>query len=153
MAEEEHGSNWIAGIAEQRIQEAIEHGLFDNLEGMGKPLVFEEDSLVPAHMRIGHKILKNAGAAPEWVEFEREIEALREDAAAFLTDWRSRLAHAKPDEAARARREYEALLKAGNDLVLKYSLVNPFIHRAPKPFRTKECLAEWDALRKEGGTP
>ncbi len=146
------GSNWIAGIAEQRIQEAMELGQFNNLEGMGKPLVFEDESLVPADRRIGHKILKNAGVAPEWVEFEREIEAMRADADAFVAKWRHRLQTARPDEAARARREYESLVRAGNDLVLKYSLVSPFLHRAPKPFRLRERLAEWDAMATESSS-
>ena len=34
-------------IAENRILEAIEAGLFDNLQGKGKPLNLEDDSHIP----------------------------------------------------------------------------------------------------------
>ncbi len=68
----EAGSNW-SEIVERKIQEAIERGLFDNLRGMGKPLQIE-DNPYEAEWRLAFKILKNAGAAPAWIELSREIE-------------------------------------------------------------------------------
>lgn len=69
----EGGSTW-AEIVERKIQEAIERGLFDNLQGMGKPLQIEENPY-EGEWRLAFKILKNAGAAPAWIELSREIEA------------------------------------------------------------------------------
>ena len=60
-------------IAERRIRQAMEEGAFDNLEGKGKPLVFEDDSMVPPDLRMAYKILKNAGYLPPAIENEREI--------------------------------------------------------------------------------
>ena len=34
-------------IAEQRIRESIENGEFNNLKGMGKPLVLDDESWIP----------------------------------------------------------------------------------------------------------
>ena len=51
----------------------MEEGAFDNLEGKGKPLVFEDDSMVPPDLRMAYKILKNAGYLPPAIENEREI--------------------------------------------------------------------------------
>lgn len=63
-------------IAEQRIREAIQRGEFDHLPGAGKPLVLDDDSLVPEELRMAYRILKNAGFVPPEVEACREIAAL-----------------------------------------------------------------------------
>ena len=51
----------IGWIAEQRIEESMRRGEFDNLEGKGKKIVFEDDSMVPEDLRMAYKMLKNAG--------------------------------------------------------------------------------------------
>ena len=61
-------------IAERRIQEAMKDGAFDNLQGKGKPLVFEDDSMIPPDLRMAYKILKNAGFIPPAIQNEREIQ-------------------------------------------------------------------------------
>lgn len=57
---------FIARIAEQRIRQAEEEGLFDNLPGKGKPLKLEDDSDVPEELRMTFKILKKIPAAFPW---------------------------------------------------------------------------------------
>lgn len=56
---------------------AIERGEFDNLEGTGKPLNLEDNPFEPAELHMVHKILKNNGFAPYWIELGKEINALR----------------------------------------------------------------------------
>jgi hypothetical protein len=72
-------------IAENRILEAIENGLFDNLQGMGKPLKFEDESHIPLELRMAYKILKNAGCLPPELELRKEIVQLQ-DLVANLPD-------------------------------------------------------------------
>ncbi len=60
-------------IAEKRIKEAMQQGQFDNLPGKGKPLVFEDDSMIPEDLRMAYKILKNAGFIPPQLQTEKEI--------------------------------------------------------------------------------
>ncbi len=60
-------------IAEKRIKEAMSQGQFDNLPGKGKPLKFEDDSMVPEDLRMAYKILKNAGFIPPELQTEKEI--------------------------------------------------------------------------------
>lgn len=81
-------------IAEQRIREAMENGAFDNLEGKGKPLVFEDDSFVPPDLRMAYKILKNSGFLPPELEVEKEIKKA-EDLLAAMSDERQRYMQAK----------------------------------------------------------
>lgn len=65
-------------IAEGKIREAMEQGLFDNLPNKGKPLKFEDDSWVPEDLRLAYKILKNAGCIPPEMEIRKEIIDLKE---------------------------------------------------------------------------
>ena len=55
-------------IAEQRIAEAIANGELDDLPGAGKALELDDNALVPAELRVAHRILKNAGVAPPEVK-------------------------------------------------------------------------------------
>lgn len=64
-------------IAEQRIREAVERGEFDNLEGRGKPIVFEDETWIPEDLRPAYRILRNAGCLPQELELRREVMNLR----------------------------------------------------------------------------
>ena len=68
----------IAQLAEQRIQKAIEQRQFDNLPGAGKPLVLENDALIPEHLRLAYKVLKNAGMLPPELEDRKQINSIIE---------------------------------------------------------------------------
>lgn len=59
-------------LVEQRIKQAQKEGKFDNLSGTRKPLKFD-DLNVPQELRLGHKILKNAGFLPPEVELKKQI--------------------------------------------------------------------------------
>jgi hypothetical protein len=59
-------------LVEQRIQKARKDGDFDNLEGRGCPLKFEDEN-VPKELRLAHKILKNAGFLPPEVDLKKKI--------------------------------------------------------------------------------
>jgi hypothetical protein len=78
-------------IAENRIQEAMEAGLFDNLEGRGKPLRLDDDSNVPPELRMAYKILKMADCLPPELEARKEVLRLQDMLAAM------------PDEAERLK--------------------------------------------------
>jgi hypothetical protein len=65
-----------ASLVEERIQEAMRRGDFGDLPGAGKPLELDDDALVPPEVRIGYRILKNAGFVPPEILERREIAAL-----------------------------------------------------------------------------
>jgi hypothetical protein len=60
-------------IVEERIRDAQRKGEFDDLPGNGKPITYEDHSLVPEELRLAHKILKNAGFLPPELELKKEI--------------------------------------------------------------------------------
>ncbi len=57
--------------AERHILDAQAKGEFDNLPGSGEPLTLDDDSHVPAELRAGYRLLKNAGCLPPELEQRR----------------------------------------------------------------------------------
>ncbi len=63
-------------IAENRIQEAIDQGAFENLPGAGKPLDLSDYFTAPASERVGFSLLKSAGVVPVEIQMLKEAEEL-----------------------------------------------------------------------------
>jgi DnaJ homologue, subfamily C, member 28, conserved domain len=95
-------------IAENRIQEAIEAGEFDNLQGRGQPLKFEDDSHIPLELRMAYKILKNADCLPPELELRREVVTLQD------------LVASMEDEAEKLKQ-----MRRLNFLMMKLSMIRP----------------------------
>jgi hypothetical protein len=83
-----------AWIAEQRIREAMDQGLFDNSPYRGRRVHLEDEDGIPPELRMAFKVLKDAGCLPPEVELRREIATLSELLDAALD----------PEERARVRR-------------------------------------------------
>ena len=62
--------------AERHIVDAQNRGELDNLRGRGEPLVLDDDSHIPADLRAGYRLLKNAGCLPPELELRREAVGL-----------------------------------------------------------------------------
>lgn len=84
-------SNMRRSWLEKTIQEAVERGLFDNLEGAGRPINWEDESLVDKEWLMAFRIMREQGFAPEWVELHKELgEELDKAREAVLRAWRWR---------------------------------------------------------------
>jgi hypothetical protein len=70
------GLTLLDALAETRVEEAIAAGTLDDIPGAGRPLVLDDDRLVPDGLRAAYRILKNAGFLPPEVEARREIARL-----------------------------------------------------------------------------
>ena len=64
----------IDEVAEKAIRDAQRRGEFDNLRGMGEPLVLEDDSMIPEDLRMAYKVLKNSGHLPPELQQEKDIQ-------------------------------------------------------------------------------
>lgn len=53
----------------------MEEGAFDHLECAGKPLDLSENPFEDPSDRMAHRLLRNNGFSPEWIEEAKEIEA------------------------------------------------------------------------------
>jgi hypothetical protein len=62
-------------IAERKIREAMDEGEFENLAGTDAPLALDEDPFTDPSLRMAHRLLKNNGFAPAWIEEGKDIDA------------------------------------------------------------------------------
>ena len=65
-------------IAERKILEAFDAGLFDDLVLKGKPLDLESMDGIPEELRMAFKILKDSGVLPEELSVKKEVVRLRQ---------------------------------------------------------------------------
>jgi hypothetical protein len=63
-------------IAERKIQAWIDEGGAERLTNKGRKLDLTANPFVPSDLRMAFDVLKNADAAPPWIEIGKEIEAL-----------------------------------------------------------------------------
>ena len=84
-------------IAENRIQSAVDEGLFDDLPGTGKRLELEDLSRVPADLRGSYLMLKAANVLPEELELRKELVTLDNLLAAVRDEGEQRDLRAKRD--------------------------------------------------------
>ncbi len=68
----------IEKLAEQKIKDSIEQGVLDDLPGRGQPLILDDDSAIPAELRAGYRILKNAGFVPQQIALRNDIRSVEE---------------------------------------------------------------------------
>jgi len=112
-------------LIEQRIQQAHEDGLFDNLPGAGKPLDLDDDALVPAEDRAGYRLLKANGFAPPWIEARREIDQERAQVDTWLSQANRRWPHLDAAGRAALRVVYRRKLDDLQRLILTFNLKAP----------------------------
>jgi DnaJ family protein C protein 28 len=62
-------------LVDRRIREGIEQGEFDDLAGKGQPVDLSENPFEDPDWRTAHRLLRNAGFAPAWVDERKDIEA------------------------------------------------------------------------------
>lgn len=65
----------LESLTEKKLREAIEAGEFDNLPGKGEPLDLRENPFEDPELRTVHRLLRNAGFAPAWIEERKDIDA------------------------------------------------------------------------------
>lgn len=76
---------------EERIQEAIERGEFENLSGKGEPIRWEENPFTPPEHQLAYHLLQSNGFTLPWIETRREILSEIEDLRKRVTQLRQTL--------------------------------------------------------------
>lgn len=112
-------------LLEQRIQQAIENGMFDKLPGAGKPLQLDDDSLVPEEERLGQHLLKANGFTLPWIEARRDIEREHEQLAEWLADAKQRWPSLSAAGRAAMKISYRRKLDDLQRLILNFNLKVP----------------------------
>jgi DnaJ family protein C protein 28 len=121
--------NRLESLAEKMLREAIENGEFDDLPGKGEPLDLKENPFEDPDLRVVHRLLRNAGFAPAWIEERKDIDAEFEAArtklsrawALFGTGEKSPSDH----EWERSLREFKEKIAELNQRIRIYNLKAP----------------------------
>ncbi len=150
--------SWFEIIAERKIREAQEEGVFDNVPGQGQPLNLEVDPRVPPEQRTAARLLKEARYVPEWIALENDIRraqaAWDESVRSFEQDWRAvrsgdpqaRLGRLSVEEMDRARSAF--LIRAARGLrelnarIDRFNLLVPISARTRARIRAAERMQD-----------
>ena len=98
-------------LIDQKIREAMERGEFDDLPGKGKSLDTSENPFEDPELRLAHRMLRNAGFAPSWIEERKDIDSEFENARHQISRARTVLQNAFGTENERgARSRWEKAL-------------------------------------------
>lgn len=140
----QHTAGGWRNLVEQRIQDGIERGLFDNLRGAGKPLKLDDDAFVPEDMRMAFRLLRSNGLAPLWVELNKEI---RDDLARlerFREHVHERCDRTNAIQLEHLRMEYIGRIHEINDKILNYNIIAPSIQVHLRNLILEDELAKFD---------
>ncbi len=107
----------VGSIAEQRIQAAIEAGMFDNLDGAGQPLNLYDDVHIPPEMRMAFRLMKGQNLGAPWVEPLRDYERQLGRYMIWRKNVRARWASASATEQTALREELALRIKPINTLI------------------------------------
>jgi len=123
-------------LTEKVIREAIENGEFDNLPGKGEPIDLRENPFEDPDLRMVHRLLRDAGFAPAWIEERKSIDKELESARVKLSRaWQLFGAGGKLESAAewsRSLHEFREKVAELNQRVGVYNLKAPGVvfHRS-----------------------
>jgi hypothetical protein len=107
-------------LTERLIREAQEDGRFDDLPARGRRLRLEDERYA-GELASAHHLLRNAGAAPPWIEADKEVRRCRERIERLL--WRAR--RSRPLAAQRLRDELDALADADDAATRRLETLAP----------------------------
>jgi len=62
-------------LIDRLIRESMDRGEFDDLSGSGQPIDLSENPYEKPELRTVHRLLRNAGFAPAWIEERKDIDA------------------------------------------------------------------------------
>jgi hypothetical protein len=146
-------------VAEQRIQSALEEGVFDNLPGQGQPIRWPEESADPA-WTLAHRLLRDNGFSLPWIE---ELNALDEALAALRARiaraWdRYRALRASLPELARRdwlreRAEFARQAAELNRRITSFNISVPLVRFQRPPLDAEHELARLTGGEPGGGEP
>jgi hypothetical protein len=144
---DEDGQRQVAptweSLVERQIREAMEAGKFDGLPYQGRPLPAEDDAWA-GDMAMAYKVLRNAGAAPPWIEADKEVRTLLDRREAIL----ARAPEASPFARRRDRAALEALVVEINAAVARLNAEAPTDRQHRRPLDLAAELARLDALHR-----
>ncbi len=113
------GPDWES-LIERQIREAAEAGAFDDLPYQGERLPLEDDSAA-GDWAMAHRMLKNAGVAPPWIESDKEARRLIDELDRLMV----RAAIAAEGSRPRLRSELDRVVVEANRAIVRVNSEAP----------------------------
>lgn len=140
---ERTASSWES-LTERLIREAQESGAFDDLSRQGRPLALEDDRYA-GDMALANHVLRNAGAAPPWIETDKEARRQLEAIETLL----AQAARSPAEAGARLERELDRLAERYDQTVVRLEGMAPTarqqrtrLHRDTLRARLRDALRD-----------
>lgn len=111
-------------VAENRIQTALEEGVFADLPGAGKPMPQDRQRDADPEWRVAQRILDAAGFSPVWLDLDQEVRRGRALAALDLRQAADQTSRGGPGWAGAFAR-FASRIKELNLLVERAALAAP----------------------------
>jgi Domain of unknown function (DUF1992) len=127
-------------LVERQIREAMDAGAFEDLPFRGQRLPIEDDSAA-GEWAMAHRMLKNAGAVPPWIESDKEARRLLAELAGML----ERAPRASTLARDRLRRDYLATVRAANRAIERVNAEAPTDRQHRRPL---DANAEVERLER-----
>lgn len=115
-------------LVERQIRSAIEEGDFDALPYQGSHLPLEDDSAA-GDRALAHRILRNAGVAPAWIEADKAVRELLHERDRLLARAPRLSKLARPW----AREEMRRLVESANRAILRVNIEAPTDRQQRRP--------------------
>jgi hypothetical protein len=115
-------------LIERKIREAMEEGAFDGLPHHGARLPIQDDSAA-GDWALAYRMLRNAGAAPPWIESDKAVRALLDERDRLV----ARAAHRGARGRAQARAELARIVEAANRAIERVNAEAPTNRQHRRP--------------------
>jgi hypothetical protein len=125
-------------LIERKIREAMEDGAFDDLPHQGARLPLQDDSAA-GDWAPAYRMLRNAGAAPPWIESDKAVRALLDERDRLLVPAARRGARGH----ARARVELVRIVEDANRAIARVNAEAPTERQHRRPL---DLAVELDRL-------
>lgn len=132
-------------LIDRLIRESMERGEFDDLPGSGQPIDLSENPYEAPELRTVHRLLRNAGFAPAWIEERKDIDSEFHRAYSILLRAKTLYGsgeHSAQAEWERAKKEFCERVDELNERIRFYNLKAPATAFHRKIIDVDEVLAE-----------
>jgi DNA-binding transcriptional MerR regulator len=132
-------------LAERRIRDAMESGVFENLAGAGKPLTLEQDAFEDPDVRMAHRLLRNHGFTLPWIEELNDLRVATEELRCQIGSCVARHQKApcsQPEARHRVLNELREKIDRMNRRIVAYNLKAPSAQFHIVPFDAAQELCK-----------
>ncbi len=112
-------------IAEQRIQAAMQDGMFNNLPGEGQPIDLNDDMYIPTEMRMAFRVMKGHQAGSPWGAAQHDYNNHMNRYQIWLRNNRETWATTSFNEQERLRQELHIWVRDLNTIIHQLNAMVP----------------------------